>query len=206
MRKLRYLLIVSAVILFIGLISAGNTNQYVLDKKSYLALHGTTNLNNFVCNCKEQFPARSYTLKKSSKQDIWEFGNTYLKIPVTSFDCGIRKMNTDLQNALNAHLHPNINIGLVLAEVIDDCQTDITCLDDTNNWVSVRAKTEINMNGCSKTYWLDMDLRKLNTTRLHCRGKRKLKMTDFDVTPPKVLMVKVNDAIEIEFDFIVNLL
>ncbi|HRI29792.1 MAG TPA: YceI family protein, partial [Chitinophagales bacterium] len=165
-----------------------------------------TNLNNFVCNCKEQFPARSYTLKKSSKQDIWEFGNTYLKIPVTSFDCGIRKMNTDLQNALNAHLHPNINIGLVLAEVIDDCQTDITCLDDTNNWVSVRAKTEINMNGCSKTYWLDMDLRKLNTTRLHCRGKRKLKMTDFDVTPPKVLMVKVNDAIEIEFDFIVNLL
>lgn len=187
--------------------SAAAKSKYNIERSSELKLKGTTNINSFSCKCKEQFTPQQFTVQGKSVSGVLQFTATYLYVPITALDCGNKKMNSDMQNALNAHVYPKIKIELIKAEEEEHCPSGIHCEDDNEGWLPMKVFAKISMNGHSNDYWIHINAKKETTTRLYFKGSKRLRMSDFSVIPPEVFFgtVKVNDSIEIVFDLLVSI-
>ncbi|OWY19208.1 YceI family protein [Sphingobacteriales bacterium UPWRP_1] len=186
---------------------AGNY-KYSIERTSELKLKGTTNINAFSCKCKEQFPVQQFTIQSKAAKGKLEFNATYLYVPIAALDCGNKKMNTDMQRALNANSFPKIKIELLKAEEEPHCPAYVHCNDNDNNgWTPVKIQAKISMNGHTRECEIHVNSKKEGNSKLYFKGAKRLKMSDFNVTPPEVFFgtVKVNDSVEIVFDLLVNI-
>lgn len=182
-------------------------SKYSIEHGSELKLKGSTNINSFSCKCKEQFPAQQFTVQKKDKKGILEFNTTYLYVPIVALDCGNKKMNSDMQKALNASAYPKIKIELLKAEEEEHCPANIHCNNNNGGWLPMKVYANISMNGHTKAYEIHVNTKKETGSKLYFKGAKRLRMSDFEVTPPEVFFgtVKVNDAVEIVFDLLVNI-
>lgn len=182
----------------------GNVSKFVIDKNSVLQLNGTTNVSSFSCKCKEAYRPQSFSLR-NSLSDILEFTATSLPLEIAALDCGNKKMNSDMQKALNAQTYPKIKVELLKVQVEEDCFVLDECVED--NLTTAKVYTQISMNGKSKYYWINVEVRKEAAHRLFVKGQKRLNMVDFGIKPPEVFFgaVKVNSAIDIVFDMGISL-
>lgn len=183
--------------------------KYSIERNSELKLKGTTNINAFSCKCKEQFPVQQFTIQRKNVKGKLEFNATYLYVPIAALDCGNKKMNTDMQKALNAQVYPKIKIELLNAEEEPHCPAYVHCNDnDSDGWVPAKIQAKISMNGYTHEYEIHVNSKKASGSQLYFKGAKRLKMSDFAVTPPEVFFgtVKVNDSVEIVFDMLVNII
>lgn len=190
-----------------SLVSGGNisnASKFLVDQKSVLLLKGTTNVNSFTCKCKDNYHPQSFFLKNSTS-DLLEFTETRLQLAIATLDCGNKKMNTDLQKALNATTHPKIKVELLKVKIGDECYANIDCVSE--NLTEALVYAQISINGKSNRYWIDVELRKSSENKFFVLGQKRLNMLDFGVKPPEVFFgaVKVNSGIDIVFDLGISL-
>lgn len=118
-----------------------------------------------------------------------------LRIPVTTFRCGNRIMESDMRRALKADQHAFVEF--VFRQLQGGVEHDI----DSNEY---RASLvgELTLAGVTRTIVLELSAQRLSRTRFRFRSELPLRMTQFGVTPPTALFgaIKARDQLTVRFD------
>ena len=174
-----------------------STNYFIILPNSNIAIHGSSNVNTFVCNCTQQFATLPYLLDPTSDQCYLKFHHTTLTLSTKSLDCGNKRMNTDMYETLKADKYPFIHIQLHNVNIPNYSNKE---------WENIQAKTTLQIAGTTKTVLLPVKMKILSETKVRLVSTQPIKMTDFHIAPPSAMlgMIRVNNDIEIEFDLIIQ--
>ncbi len=113
-----------------------------------------------------------------------------LTFPTDKLDCNNGTMNGHMLKALNASKHPNITFALSSYELTAATPTKGT------------LQGALTINGVTKPITLPAEFVAGSGTALRVTGSYALKMTDWQVAPPKLMLgtLKVNEMITVNFD------
>jgi len=178
-------------------------SQFKVEESSKLYLMGSTNVNTFRCDCKEQFGAYGMEMQESGSGQKIQFSNTTLQIASSRFDCGNRMMNKDMYATLKGDKHPHIQI-----ELLDAIHTTGKTLAKSSDWVHMKATTAISIAGVRKVVAMDVMGKTLSANRYQFRGSRDVRLSDYQLKAPSPMMglVQVHDAITIHLDLVVKII
>jgi len=173
--------------------------RYQIESQSKLYLKGTTNVNEFSCDCTDRFQPQN--IEVESKGGHSKFKNTGIRITVQNFNCRNRKIESDLQDAMKADKYPNISIDLTESWQDEKCLTG-GCKD----WFDVQTKVRITITNVTKTRSIAAKAKVIGKHRFQLRGEESLNMSEFGIKPPHAMfgLIKVNDKITFHFDLIVQ--
>jgi len=118
-----------------------------------------------------------------------------LRVPVSTFRCGNRVMESDMRAALKATNHPYVDF--VFRELRGGIQHDL----DSGLYHATVAG-DLSLAGVTRPIELTLSAQRLSPERFRFRAELPLRMTDFGVKPPTALFgaVRARDALIVEFD------
>lgn len=148
-------------------------------QENYVQISGSTNINTFKCtNNTFRAPGGSFMISEKNLPNI--------ALKVDDFDCRNRMMTSDFQKTLSAEDHPYLHVKFLSL--------------DKNNTV-YNAQIEVKMIDKSKIYNVTLCLQNGKFT-----GKRSVKFSDFNITPPKKMggMIVVKDDLNLAFALSAN--
>lgn len=182
-------------------------HQYQIETNSQLLIAGTSNVNEFTCDCscERDFTRSTLEINQHPESNRIDFANARLKLTTTNLDCGHKVMNKDLYETLRAKDYPHISITLLQAEIPARTQLKLVSL---NQWMNIDAFTRITIAGQNKRVHIPVKGQRLEDNRFHFTGEISLNMTDFGLEPPTAMLglIKVNDKITIHLDLVVQIL
>lgn len=114
-----------------------------------------------------------------------------LRVPVAELKSGESGLDKNMRKAMNADKHPAVSFKLVSWD-----------LGKPAEGVLLAATTgELTINGTTKTIALPLEMRP-GAGSVAVRGSYELKMSDYGIPPPKLMMgaIKVRDAVTVRFD------
>ena len=174
---------------------ASRGQQYVVSDQSELWIEGTSTVNSFECEAEKlEF---DYDVPHVIEGSGFTVPGVSLLVPVRQLDCQNRRMNRDLQNALQADDHPDIRLDVFRVELVPEARADV----EEAGHPMVRIHGVMTLAGSSRDVVIDLDGWLDEELRLHGVGTLDVKMTDFGVDPPTALfgLVKAHDDITIRF-------
>lgn len=182
-------------------------HQYQIETNSQLVIAGTSNVNEFTCDCscERDFTRSTLEVNQHTESNRIDFSNAQLNLTTTNLDCGHKIMNKDLYETLRARDYPHISITLLQAEIPARNQQRFVSF---NQWMDIDAITRITIAGQNKRVHIPVKGRRLDENRFHFTGEISLNMTDFGLEPPTAMLglIKVNDTITINLDLVVRIL
>ena len=114
----------------------------------------------FVARLRNAFPKGELALYSLDRESAtFYFKNTRLKIKVHQLDCGLKAINKDLQNTLQARQYPYITIDLKQAFNLE-CSNAIDC----DRWVEFETITDITLACETKTVGIPIHVKKIDET------------------------------------------
>ena len=153
--------------------------------ESEVVISGTTNVNQFSCvyNLEElEMPIR---LIYDEKSEHIVFKNAELKLVNDCFDCGGKAINKDFKELLKTKRHPKVNLKLLYVD------------PPAANKGRVDVGLEIEIAGVKRT--IETQLYCEQTKNIQVKGTLELKLSDFELEPPKKMlgMIKVDNEIKV---------
>ncbi|WP_375324164.1 YceI family protein [Flagellimonas sp. GZD32] len=150
---------------------------------SEVVISGTTNVNQFTCRYNLEEMELPIRLVYDDKKEHILFNNASLQLANDCFDCGGRAINKDFKELLQTESHPQVEMKLLY---VDPPQKE-------NSKVGVGM--EIIIAGVSRRYNAVLDCNVDN--KISVNGVLELKLSDFNLQPPKKMMgmIKVDDEI-----------
>jgi hypothetical protein len=197
--------IIFVLMLFLGLSGSAIMPVSGIKKKisiltgSKLYLSGTSNVNKFNCDCIDQYPDQ--ILEAINSGGYVQFAKGGLQIKTRKFDCHNRKIDADMQKALDAEHFPCIQVSLI------DALQDVKCLHGgCKDWFDIQANVHITLKETTKKEFLYAKAKVLGPNLFQVRGEKALQMSAYGINPPEALfgMIKVNDEIIFKFDLILS--
>lgn len=156
-----------------------------VEPESEVVIAGTTNVNNFTCKYNLQELEVPIRLIYDEKSEQILFKNAELTLINDCFDCGGKAINRDFQELLKTERHPQVGLKLLYVE------------PPSLNQSMVDVGVEIKIAGVSRRY---QTLLYCEQTKDICvNGTLELKLSDFQLEPPKKMlgMIKVDDEIKV---------
>ncbi|MFA0960489.1 YceI family protein [Roseivirga sp. BDSF3-8] len=157
---------------------------------STVAIEGYTNVNTFTCAYCGDTPVVENAIETAEDMGEWLLDpqNARIALEVNSFDCGLKQMNEDFRELLNAPSHPTLQISLSAVEYLEEDLYSLTA--------------NLKVAGTSRQVCLPLRITSESTGILSARGALSVHLTDFGLEPPTRLMgmVKVKDKIKVIFD------
>lgn len=164
----------SAFALFIAVVALGNAQQVNLkNQESSLQVLGTSSLHDWEVVAKEQ--SGSITFKDMEAAEIEKIS---FEVIAESLKSGKSGMDKNIYKALNTNAHKKISYQLVTVKGVEA---------KGNGKFNVKTEGDLTISGTKKRVPLDFTL-EISGGKVRLTGEKKLKMTDFNVTPPKALM------------------
>lgn len=167
--------------------------QVSLDhEKSKLWIEGESNVNTFNCTA-EQY--ESDIEPPSGQENIL----VEVDVVVESFECGKKKMNRDLYDALHSNKHPHISFEYFSASSLEYI--------DTEDRYTMIVKGLLTVAGTSREIQFPMDASVSDDGTVRATGKTELKMTDYNVEPPTALLglVRVDNELTVHFELVASI-
>jgi len=168
-----------------------------LAPESRLWFDGKSTVRNFTCHAKaiegaiggEGAAAITAVLKGERSVNA-----ATLTFPTAKLDCDNNTMNGHMLRALNATQHPNITFALTNY-----------ALAPTTAKVAGTLEGTLTINGVPRSITLPADFVAAGTA-LRVTGSYALKMTEWNVVPPKLMLgtLKVNEMVTVNFDLQLN--
>lgn len=192
--------LIAGIFLFLSFRTSSLLEKSYIIEEHQLSLHGSSNVNEFSCTCEQKFDKSNIRFEYLYDWAALSFQKAALGLKVTSFDCGKKAINKDLQEALKAEEYPNINIKL-----LDIKHKTQKLLSESTDWVDMQANASITLAGVTLITELDIQGKKLSDQKFQFKCVKTLKMTDFNIDPPSVMfgIIKVKDEISIDIDLVV---
>lgn len=175
-----------------------NYITYTVSKKSWTALSGTTNVNSFECLSQNGISSGVILTYSDPGDKKINFSDAQLLMEVNSFDCKNPLITRDMYKALGGDMNSGIDIELIDANLEDGSLSSAEG--------AFIANAMITINGKSNMVELMIDWHRSELMEYHFEGKADLAMSDFGITPPEPAlgMVKVNDEITVQFNYVVQ--
>jgi hypothetical protein len=164
---------------------------------SQIFVAGKSNVNQFNCDCEQDFSAMQPRCYWQADPPTLVFENTQLRLRAENLDCGNRMMNRDLRNTLRADQHPEIRLDL---RRLQFAAGDIANAIGTD-WTDLTAHTNLTLAGQTRRASIRFRGRSVGHEVYELVGVHEVRMTDFGVEPPTAMMglVKVDDHMRIHF-------
>ena len=172
--------------------------SYSVNECSWLSLSGTTNVNSFECLSNTGISDNYLLLEVNPQNGRINFTNANIFIETGSFDCKNPLISRDMYKALGGDQNSIIEIRLLDAEPVNKTP-------DVSNG-SIIANVVITINGKSKLKDLIINWQRGEEFEYHFQGSTHLTMSDFEIDPPSPALglIRVNDKITINFNYIVQ--
>ncbi len=177
--------------------TTGSFYVYTVAEDSWISIEGTTNVNTFRCESPDQMTSGLLLADYDLDNDAIHFSDATLGLPVSSFDCGNRRMNRDFIEAMGGETHPDVEIKL-LETIVKKSPCGMSSY--------IIAHVDILLNGTRKQAEIPVELSASDQLSFHVRGKTTLKMSDFNIDPPSPALglIKVHDEMEVVFNLVVE--
>ena len=173
------------------------TLTYAIADSSTLNIHGTTNINKFICSSDKLHNSLQATYYKDTISNTIYFQNAVLSTEIKSFDCGNPGMNNGLYHIMKADQYPTIKLETV------STASDTTF--DFSHWLDLKVKMLITIAGVSRPAVIKIYGKKIGSDKYAFIGQHKIYMTKFHIKPPTAFfgLIKVQDVLLIDFNLII---
>lgn len=162
---------------------------------SSLEIHGTTNVNSFVC-VSDYTKDRDMIMERWNPSDEkWVIHGEVL-LDVKDFDCRNRIMNNDFQHTLQSDVYPHIKVEfLELKEVSTQGKSR-----------KAEGVVQITLAGETKRYPISSTLVFLDDYYSILKGEQVFRFSDFGLEAPQkgFGMVRVRDEIAVQFELMLE--
>ncbi|MDX1684888.1 MAG: hypothetical protein R3275_06585 [Saprospiraceae bacterium] len=188
--------------ILIDYVSQNSEATYTILPESTLAIFGTSNINEFKCECKKSWGSYPISFETNEDATCLYFEEVGLSIPVESLDCRHPQITKDLAKALKADHHPYIHFR-VLEAIHKDQYEDLPI----GQCISTIIHVEIEIGGVVNLVNLEVDCYFLENNMYHFSAFQELNMCDFEIEPPTAMLglIQVNPIILIDIDLRVRL-
>jgi hypothetical protein len=183
--------------------------RYVPGEDSRVWIEGTSTVRDFTCSTQqieghvrldlqeaspahpEPAPADTMRIRSAASGTP----DVQARVPVRALDCGKRRQNKDLYEAMKASDHPAIHYDIIKARIVAPP-------DSTQDHHVIEAIGNLTVAGETRTVRITLEGRRLENGRIHARGSLPMQMTNFDVEPPTAMLglIRVRDEITVHFD------
>lgn len=190
----RFLLLVLII-----LMSAFKSDNFLTKKtsmvilpSSYLSIMGKTNISQFNCDLNISRIDSLVLIEYAKNDENILFKETKLLVHNSCFDCGTKTMNKDFLELLRTPEYPNILLKLKKIDINPNLENQVF------------AHIDIKVAGVSKPYIAPVNLNQKEILKIY--GCLDLKLTDFNIPPPKKMLglIAVKDEFQISFDLELN--
>ena len=126
-----------------------------------------------------------------------------VKIPVKSLDCGKRRMNRDMYEALKADRFSHISFRLLEADPVGQAAADTA----GTGWIDIEAQGMLEIAGVADTTSVAVQGMALDENQYRVRGSKQINMLDYNVKPPTAMLglIKADEYLTVHFDISVKL-
>jgi hypothetical protein len=160
---------------------------------NYINIKGNTNMNRF--EFRLDFPLHQVFSVDYSDLTLQHHTGVYeIYLPVKSFNADNQLIFRDFLTLLKANRYPEIIIGIGYNQLLDFL--------NGNNYKAQHVK--ITLAGVTKVYPVSFIVSSCSGNLVNISGNKKIKLTDFDIDPPKKFqgLVKVENEVLINFGFV----
>jgi len=170
-------------------------NRFTPDEEvSRLWIKGSSNVNTFDCIAHKydgEAMVKDSINYNSPEQKQDQEVSVEVVFDVESFDCGKRKINNDMKDALKADRYPNIRF------VYKKAESDPNLPD--NNFI---IHGNLTLAGVTREISFIAEGGVSENGEMRVRGNKKIFMTDFGIEPPTGLfgLIKADDELTVHFD------
>jgi polyisoprenoid-binding protein YceI len=165
-------------------INAANAQTLKLNPKTFsMTIFGTSSLHDF----QSKVTLASGELVINSSKQVQSM---VVEIPVKGIKSAEKLMDTKTYEAFKSDKNPTITFKL----------TDTSTPEVTGNDISVTATGNLTMAGTTRKVSLKAVGKIVKPGVYQFKGSYALKMTDYKMTPPSMLIIKVGDAITLKYD------
>lgn len=186
--------IVIVAIAFLSSSGPSDKGSWIIDGKSQLTIHGSTNINDFACkiDCYAGSDTLNFT-KNYTAREI-RFSRNRMTIPIGSFDCGPKQISKDFRKTLKSDIYPELHINfrslqnLVLAN--NSC---------------INGVVDVTLAGVTARYTIRYDV-SLSKNIMLLNGTQSVNFSDFNLVAPEKLrgLIKVKEALKVEFNLVLK--
>jgi len=172
------------------------SERLTLQPESRLWVDGTSTIKSFTCKAGEVDAIVDGTPNAIAQVTAGEKGVTTVRVRVEAakLECGNGTMNDHMRKALKAEANP----------VIDFKVSDYD-VSRSRDGVSGTLNGTLSLGGVVKTVAVPA-LGKIEGGALHVTGSYPLKMTEYDLKPPKLMFgrIKVGETVTVKFDLLLK--
>lgn len=179
---------------------AGLAPGLKLQPESRLWVEGTSNVRPFACEAKE-IDVQAETEQGQVVQRVVAgekaVRTVVVTVPSKSLDCdnNNKKMNEHMLKAIKADANPSIEFRLASYDLARDSAGATAVLSGT-----------LKLGGMEKPVTINAATKSVANGVLQVTGAYELRMTDYGLKPPKLMMgaFKVNDPVKVNFDLLLK--
>ena len=170
----------------------------VLQPQSKLWIEGSSNVRDFTCTT-TTFETRVQSTVPGTVSAVLSgtkaVESAELTVPAATLDCKNGKMNEHMLKALKAKDNPTISFRITSYDVAK-----------ATGGVNGTALGELTLGGVKKTITVTAHATPDASGALRLTGAYQLKMTDYGLTPPSLMMgtMKVGDNVKVGFDLLLK--
>ena len=184
--------IIGIAIMFLGISSSLYAQEYTLDsQKSSLIVYGTSNIHDWEIDAENQ--TGTLAIETANKLQIKKLN---IVLEVEGLKSGKGGMDKNTYKALNLKKYTTIEFQFLSTEEVSELK---------NGSYSFKTKGNLKISGVTKMISLEFILHK-NDNEVKLVGEKTIKMTDFNVDPPKALLgtIKTGNEVTIKFNTILK--
>ena len=175
---------------------------------SHLTVEGTSTLHNWVVEGKnvggylifhENELASLWTTSGPLSQPLAPA--VHVEIPVASLTSGKRGMDEKMHEALKATTHPLITYRLESAQ---HAVHHAAQADDGSGDLTIETKGVLTVAGVERLMDIPMRVRRLPENRLEISGDTSVRMTEFGIEPPRVMLgtLRTGNAVRVRWTWV----
>ena len=179
------ILLIPIILLYISTISVIYCQDQTLKlnpKTFNMTINGTSSLHDFQSKVTLASGELVFVNGKAQSMSV--------EIPVKGIKSKEKLMDTKTYEAFNSDKNPMISFKL----------NDASSLQINGSDISVSAIGNLTMNGTTRKVTLKANGKIVKPGIYQFTGNYKLKMTDYKMTPPTMLVIKVGDEITLKYD------
>ncbi len=173
-------------------------HRFVVQPSSKLTIDGKTNINSFQCAITQYFGSDTLVLQEGGRNKRPVFTKGHVGLEAASFDCGMPVMTKDFGKTIKAEEYPFIVIEFISFEKGSGSQL---------SGGKFNGKLKISIGGVTRAFDVDCTIEATESGQIHLKGGRDFTFSDFDLEAPSKMMgmVKVNDALKVNFHLVLLL-